>query len=82
LFFRSHFDRPDSNFYYDKTKKIGKAPPFALQLAARIDGRIRKQRKGSVKSLNIKIGDENQLVKFFVQKLNTGFPPQIIENFI
>ena len=30
-------------FNYDKTKKIGKAPPFALQHAARIEARIRKQ---------------------------------------
>ena len=41
-----------------------------------------KQREGSVKSSKSKIGDENQLVKFFVQKLNTRFRSQIIENFV
>ena len=34
------------------------------------------------KKFKNKIGDENQLVKFFVQKLNTRFPSQIIENFV
>ena len=36
-------------FNYDKTKKIGKAPPSALQHAARIDERIRKQPKVAYK---------------------------------
>ena len=34
------------------------------------------------KSLKGKIVDEKPLVKFFVQKLNTRIPSQIIENFV
>ncbi|MDP6465916.1 MAG: hypothetical protein QGH65_18690, partial [SAR324 cluster bacterium] len=40
-----HIFMKDPNFNFYKIKKMGKAPPFALQHAARIDERIRKNEK-------------------------------------
>ncbi|MFL2749331.1 MAG: hypothetical protein ACJ0DI_07600 [bacterium] len=49
-------------FNYDKTKKIGKAPPSALQHAARIVKRIRKQPK-----VAYKVQNQNRRCKSVVQ---------------